>query len=188
MKFLATLLAAVLGLSGCTHVISSAARTQADPALLVAELQRAPNAYTGKTLLLGGLIVANLADAEGSALELIPWNLDRFGEPLTYATADKRLVAVTEQCLDPERYAVGRLVTLSATATGRQHPVADGKDSGPELQIVEIYLWDTPYRYGLQPHSDPYLPEYLPTWFQRDNPYDPGSAPYPYRPTDLPYR
>lgn len=186
MKGLLLLAALLLALTGCAHVVSRAGRDAASPDLTLADLARDPAALSGKTVLLGGVITANLADVDGSALELSPWTLDCFGEPVAYAEAPKRLIAVTEQCLDRERFLPGRLVTLVATVTGRARPGGAGEPALPEIRIVEIYLWDTPYRYGQHPSSDPYLPAYAPAWYERDNPYDPGFAPFPFTPLDLP--
>ena len=51
------------------------------------------------------------------------------------------------------------------------------------LRINEIYLWETPFRYGIHRHPNIYVPYYIgPEAFGRTSPYDPGYYTYPYTP------
>lgn len=176
-------LLANLVLSGCFHVISRQALSAVTPCVGVAELLETPQAHIGKSLLLGGLIVANSSGLGNTTLEIIPWQLDHFGEPVAYENGEDRFLAVSDQLLPAELYAPGRLVTLTGTVIGIESCPLDGiPHDYPLLRVGEVYLWDTPLRYRQHPSIDPYLPEYDPPWYQRNNPYDSGYAPYPYSP------
>jgi len=185
MKMVPAILALLLLLAAaCTHVISPEARTGIDPEATFAAVKAAPDAYRGKTLMLGGVIVSSTVDPSGSALEVFRWKLDRWGEPVAVDETAGRFLAASEGLLDPAIYAPGRLVTLTGTANGETtRPLGQISYRYPVFQIGEIYLWETPFRYGIHHHPNIYVPYYVgPEAFGRTSPYDPGYYTYPYTP------
>jgi len=182
--FLPFLFLCCLIATGCSHVISKEARLRVDSEASFAAVRENPEANLGKILLLGGLIVGERVEPEGSTLEIFRWQLDRWGEPVAIDEAAGRFLATTERLLDPAVYAPGRLVTLTGTVTGREtRPLGQISYTYPIFHIEEIYLWDTPFRYGLYPHPNIYVPYYVgPEDFGRTSPYDPGYYTYPYTP------
>ena len=53
----------------------------------------------------------------------------------------------------------------------------------PVFRLGELYLWDTPFSYGIHRHPNIYVPYYVgPESPGRTSPYDPGYYYYPYTP------
>lgn len=176
-------LAALIGV-GCSHVISREARDAVDGDASFAQVKAAPGSYLDRRLLLGGLIVDNRVGQDGSTLEVFRWTLDRWGEPVAVDEAGGRFLAVSDRLLDPALYAPGRLLTLAATVVGEEsRPLGEVLYRYPVLQVEETYLWETPFRYGIHPSPNIYVPYYVgPESFGRTSPYDPGYHAYPYTP------
>jgi outer membrane lipoprotein len=179
------LIISFLALNGCTHVISSAGRAKAVKDLDFITVKNNPDQYLGQTLLLGGLIVDVELAREGTTLEIFSYGLDFTGEPVDADESGGRLLARTDRFLDPALYSPGRFVTLLATVQGRKtKPLGEIDYTYPVLTIVESYLWDTPYRYALPPHTEmlPPIPIDRRERLMR-NPYDPDPFElYPYSP------
>lgn len=176
MKALALLCGLFLFLGGCAHVLSKEALNQVDPVLEYAEVKANPEAYRGKTLLLGGLIVDNKVSREESSLEVLRYTLDRYGEPVAVDEAGGRFLVRSDRFLDPELYRAGILITLTGSVLGREtHPLKGVDYTYPVFRLGESYLWSRQYR---EPYYyDPFFyGPYYPYWY----PYGPFWYP-PYR-------
>jgi len=185
-KFLLLLLL-LAGLTGCSHVLSPQARSAVDPDAVYAAVKQDPAVYQGKTLLLGGVILGLDVERQGSTLEIYRWKLDRWGEPVNIDGSGGRFLVLTDQPLDPAVYALGRMITLTASVSGRQtRPLGRIDYTYPVFQLQEDYVWITPFRYMLHSTPNVYAPTYVgPETRQRTNPYDPGYYTYPYTPYDI---
>lgn len=184
------MMALLISLNGCGHVISQAAREQVTPDIDFLDVRQTPESYLGKTLLLGGVIVGLRTESEGSELEVYNWGLDRWGEPVSVDEESARFLTRTERLLDPVVYPPGRMVTLTATVTGVEERSLLGITNYryPVLQLREIHPWQTPFRYMLYPGPYPYRPIYIEEGPRiRTNPYDPSYYNYPYTPYDMRY-
>jgi len=169
--------------SGCSHVISQAARDSITPGVTLAAVKADPTPYLGQRLLLGGIILVNQPGTEVSTLEILAMRLDRSGEPVAVDEEAGRFLATSDRFLDPALYQSGRMVTLTASVSGREtRPMGGLTYDYPLLHITELYLWRSPLLY----ETTPYLPLYYqylgPPWYLRDNPYDPAYNTYPYTP------
>jgi len=163
----------LLGVCGCTHVISPEALKRVDRSLDFAAVKADPQAYLDRTLLLGGLIVDASPGRESSTVEILRYTVDRWGEPRRPDEAGGRFLAVADRFLDPELYKPGRLVTLTGTVSGKEERDLSGVAYDyPLFRIGEIYLWPQPdvydYRYRgtlyYAPYYDPWWP-YSPYWY-----------------------
>ena len=174
----------VLLAAACAAPLSPEVRGRLDTGLTFAEVQADPQRCQGKDLMLGGSIVALISDEQGSLLELLRWEVNRWGEPLALAETGDRFVVRTGQQLNPDLFTAGRLVTLGATVSGAAVVKINERDETvPRFDLLEIYLWETPFRYGLHPNPDPGQPEYIaPQNPGPDHPYDPTPWTYPYSP------
>ncbi len=171
----ATLLFWVLA-AGCSHVIPPQARDQVDPALEFSDVRENAEAHVGKTLLLGGLIVAAQVARAGSELEILRYSLDRWGRPLDPDEASGRFLVRSERILDPALYESGRLVTLTGQVAGEEtRALGESTYRYPVFRLTAIYLWPQQDRYldprGYSPYVYPYFPYYH--WY---SPY----GPWPY--------
>ncbi len=171
-------------LSACMHPISSETRKQVSPDTTFAMVSENPSAFLDQHILLGGVVISINNAEEGAVLEVMEWSLNRWGEPLSLQEAGRRFLVKTPDPLDPEIYAPGRLVTLAGKVLGKEPRLLGEQEYNyPVFNLTEIYLWDSPFRYGLSPHYDPSYPRYVgPEDHGRSHPYDPGYYSYPYTP------
>lgn len=169
--------------SGCSHVISQAARDSVTPGVTLVAVKTDPTPYLGQRLLLGGVILGNQPGSEVSTLEIHAWRLDRSGEPVAVDEIAGRFLATSERFLDPALYQPGRMVTLTASVSGREtRPLGELTYDYPLLRIGELYLWHSPLLYETTPYLPLYYPYFGPPWYLRENPYDPAYNSYPYTP------
>jgi outer membrane lipoprotein len=165
-------------LAGCSHVLSSRALDQVDRGLSYTEVRADPEAYRGRTLLLGGMIVDNRSAADGTTLEVLRFFLDSWGRPDRPDEEGGRYLVQSADFLDPELYRKGRLVTLTGTVAGQQVRPLFGRDYRyPVFVPGEIHLWLEPTHadHGPNPYYDRYYgdpwrsywgpPWYGPYWY-----------------------
>ncbi|NLV24192.1 MAG: hypothetical protein GXY54_05360 [Deltaproteobacteria bacterium] len=162
--------------TACTHPISKAARHGVDPSANLEIIKENPQLHIGKSLLLGGLIVGNKNDEQGSELEIYSYRLGLGGEPTSPRKNEGRFLARTNEFLDPVLFAPNRLVTLTGTIAGETTRELAGKDYRyPLLRIGEIHLWpeerlrSSDYYYYPYPFRPwPYYGPFYYDWYYRD--------------------
>jgi len=178
------LIAMPLLATACTS-LSPDVREQITPGLDFAAVQADPSAHVGQSLMLGGALVELRSEGEGSVLQLLRWDLNRWGEPLALAESGDRFLVRSREPLDAEIYTPGRLVTLIGTVGGTGTINYQLRDETVLLfDLQQLHLWDTPFRYGLHPNPDPNQPEYVaPQNPGADQPYDPTPWNFPYSPS-----
>jgi outer membrane lipoprotein len=177
MKRFFVLLIALGLVAGCTHVVSRAVLKQVDTRITFDALLKDPNAYAGKTVLLGGVIVDTVNKQEGTLLEIYDTALDREGEPVHIDRSQGRFLALYDGFLDSEIYKKGRKVTIAGTVVGkRAQQVGEIQYRYPYLLVKEIHLWkrEQPVQYAPYPYYgmwwyDPWYP-WGPWWY----PWGPG--------------
>jgi len=171
-------------MTACVHPVSESTRSQVSPGTDLSMVSEDPVAYVGSQLLLGGAIITNNKLADGCEIEVMAWHLNRWGEPTALDDAGRRFLVKSSEELDPEVYEPGVLVTLAGVVEGQETRQLDDHDySYPVFTLVEIHLWDSPFRYGLHRNIDPGTPEYVePEDGTGRHPYDPGYSNYPYSP------
>jgi outer membrane lipoprotein len=182
-KLIIAVFAAIL-LTACSHPISQTSRSSVAEGLLLADINSDPSSFQGQTLILGGAIIANEESAEGSQLELLEWQINRWGEPISPVETGQRYLVKSAKRLDPQRFEAGLLVTLAGSVSGQETRQLNEQDAHyPLFELLEIHVWQSPFRYGTH-HHDPAFPHYV-----GDNsdlpgrhPYDPGYSGYPYSP------
>lgn len=170
-------------LAGCAHVISDESRRLVDPTVSYPSLKESPDSYTGKHVMLGGVIVGIKNSREGTQLEVMEVRLDESGMPEDAFRSEGRFLAVTDRFLDSMIFKPGRLITLVGAVKGKKALPLDEVDYiYPLIAIKEIHVWksydyEQGYPYPLPPpyYYDPY---YYGHW--------PG--PYWYRPLGPIYR
>jgi len=82
MARLTLFIAVVVFVSGCAHVISKDILQKVNPEVTFAELQKAPQAYREKVVLLGGVIVKTVNKNNGTLLEVYQTEINRRGKPI----------------------------------------------------------------------------------------------------------
>ncbi len=133
---------AVLLLSGCTSVLSSAVVDKADKSITFEMLRADPNLYKGKILILGGTI-EQVADAkQGSLLTVVQKPLDYWGKPVRTTSSGGYYLVFSYRHLDSLAYALGRDITVAAEVAGtRLKALGDNEFDYPLLILKELKLW-----------------------------------------------
>jgi outer membrane lipoprotein len=139
-----------------------------------------PDAYKGRTVILGGIIIETVNVKDGTEIVVLDTPLDFMEKPKTATYSRGRFIAKDLKFLDPAVYKPDRYVTLAGEVEG-----VEERDLGkttymyPVVVIREIYLWESRnHRYN------PYYYYWYDPW------YGPGPYYYyvPYYRYSYPYR
>jgi outer membrane lipoprotein len=144
-------------LSGCVHAISRGVLQEVDREITFSALIKDPEAYQGRVVLLGGVIVNTVNKKEGTLLEVYKTRLDREGKPTDTDRSEGRFLALYQGFLDGEIYKQGREVTIAGTVRGEKvQLLGEIEYRYPYLLIKELHLWEEekpvqyePYPWGL---------------------------------------
>jgi outer membrane lipoprotein len=108
-------------------------------------LQKVPEKYAGKLLMLGGTIVDTKNQKEGTRIEVLQKPLDGEGRPELTDETGGRFMVVTHQFLDSAVYHRGRMVTVIGEAAAPQVlPLGEIEYRYPVLVAKGLHLW-SPY-------------------------------------------
>jgi outer membrane lipoprotein len=133
---------AVVCLSGCAHVISKDLLQEVNTEITFGELHKAPQAYQGKIVLLGGVIVKTVNRKDGTLLEVYQTEIDSMGRPIKLDISGGRFLAHYKGLLESEIYHKGRKVTIAGIVQGEQVMRLGEIDYHyPFLIIKDIHLW-----------------------------------------------
>jgi outer membrane lipoprotein len=174
MKTLA-LLACALLLSACGSVISRELALEADRGATIASVQAAPDAYRGRTVVWGGIIVSSENLEATTEIEVLETELTADDRPRDYASRGRFLVEATG-FLDSAVFRPGKRMTVAGEVKGITVRKIGRMDYPyPVITPIEIKLFEGP-------RVAPPLPEPGPWWW--GPPYGPY---YPYGPYRYPY-
>ena len=139
---LVLVIAAVLLLAGCAHVISRGVLKEVDTSVSFAQLSKDPEAYQGKTVLLGGDVIETQNLSDKTLVVVLQRPLDRRGEPSAGDVSEGRFIITTPGFLDPAIYGSGRKITVAGTVVGKEvRPLGEIKYTYPIIKKRELYLW-----------------------------------------------
>ena len=149
----------LIAIIGCAHVISQTVRDEVDTAITPEMLFRDPDAYRGKTVLLGGVIISTNNTDEGTYIEVVQKPLDYRGKPKDTDISSGRFLILHKGYLDPAIYSPGRKLTVAGEVSGKRvRPLGKLQYAYPfikskELRIIEprrdypigfsIGIWET---------------------------------------------
>jgi outer membrane lipoprotein len=167
MARLTLFIAVVVFVSGCAHVMSKDILEKVNPEVTFAELHKAPQAYRGKVVLLGGVIVKTVNKNDGTLLEVYQTEINRRGKPIKLDISGGRFLAHWKGFLDSEIYQKGRKVTIVGVVKGEEMIRLGEIDYRcPYLVVKDIHLWEKEQPQKYMPY--PYYPWWYP-WY----PYHP---------------
>lgn len=166
-------------LYGCAHVVSRDVLKEANRDITFAELQKAPEAYMGKVVILGGVIVKSLNKEDGTLLEIYQTEIESEGMPINLDVSGGRFLAFYQGFLDSEIYRAGRKVTIAGSVRGKLIKKLGQVDYHyPYLIIKEMHLWAEEKWYRYEPYPYPLYPwDFWDFWLR-----------YPWHPFYVPYR
>jgi outer membrane lipoprotein len=140
------LLAGLLLLAGgCAPPFSKELLASVDDTVLYADLQKDPERYRGKVLMVGGTIVETKNLQEGTQFELVQKPLESSGRPRATDESGGRFLVLSPKFHDAAVYMRGRPITFIAEVAGqRVQPLGEVSYRYPLLKARETHLW-TPY-------------------------------------------
>ncbi len=141
MRGIAFLLATILLLAGCTHVISKESLALVDPTITFSMLKENPEAHMGKFVLLGGVIAAVRNSSDGGEMEIVQYELDSRGRPENATMSSGRFLVQSGEFLDPMVFSPGLHVTLVGRIIGEKTLPLDGiAYRYPVISATEVRL------------------------------------------------
>ncbi|MEK6745311.1 MAG: Slp family lipoprotein [Nitrospirota bacterium] len=142
---LVLLAVAVIISAGCAPPFSKELLDKLEKNITFAAVQKEPERYTGKLLMVGGTIVDTKNLKEGSRIEVLQKPLDGEGRPAMTDETGGRFLIVTSQFLDGAVYHRGRSVTIIGEVAGSKvQPLGELEYRYPVLTAKELHLW-SPY-------------------------------------------
>jgi outer membrane lipoprotein len=127
-------------ITSCTHWIGAQSRALADRGITFSQLREDPDAFRGKLVLLGGVVVAATQTAEGTSLEVVEHRLDSRELPDQVMPSRGRFLATTPDRLDPAEYKKGALVSMMGEVAGKKVEQQDGTEyTYPVIAVREIH-------------------------------------------------
>lgn len=162
---------AILLLSGCAYVISREVRREVTKDLQLREVIKGPDAYRGKIVLWGGVIIESKNVKEGTRIIVLQKDLGTWGRPKETDKSQGRFIVLYPGYLDTAIYQKDREITVAGEIIGQRiMPIDQIEYVYPILSPREIHLWKELRKAEYQYYPYPY-----PWWW--DYPY----GPYPYR-------
>ncbi len=161
----------LLWLSGCaSRLPQSIAQAPAEP-LSVAQVQKAPQKYVGKSVRWGGEILEVVNAEKHTDVLILARELGRKGEPVVDGQADARFIARFPGFKEPAEFPEKKRLTVSGSITGMEiRNVGEFSYPYPVVEVHESHLWPDPrpvddYRYYYGPYYGwgPYYHRY-PWW------------------------
>ncbi len=128
-------------LASCAHVISEEVRTRADSGIVMQELFTNPEAFRGKTVILGGTVIQSRNTPDGTYVEVLQKPLDSRGRPEDTDFSYGRFIVLSSGYLDSAVFAKGRELTVAGEIIGKKViPLDDILYTYPLLKSIEIHL------------------------------------------------
>jgi len=163
---------------GCQHTISETLRQQADPTISFEALRKEPDAFKGRTVILGGDILKTQNTQQRTSIEILQKPLDHYEAPLITDQTAGRFIAQCDRYLDPAIYDRGRQITVAGKVLGSYAgQVGESDYLYPLISCGEVHLWPQVSQEPAYPH--PWLLYRYRPWYRY--PYDDYDWPFLYR-------
>jgi outer membrane lipoprotein len=144
----------ILGM-GCGHTLSPSVRQQAQPPIPYRDLHANPEAFTGRTVILGGEILNTVNTENHTFVEVLQKPLDRSDAPRFTDKTAGRFMARCDTYLDPAIYAKDRQITIAGQVLGRHTGrIGEADYVYPLISCTETHLWPR------TPAASPYYRDY----------------------------
>lgn len=113
-------IALILTVAGCAHLVSKEIRDSVDPALSIEELFRDPDAFKGQLVILGGIIINSKNTKEGTYIEVLQRPLNYRGIPKDSDVSLGRFMILSSGFIDTAVFSRGRAVTSAGEVIGKK--------------------------------------------------------------------
>ena len=147
-------------LGGCS-VVPREVRKEADLTVSFRELQRNPDAYSGRRVLLGGEILQVDNLKEETELQVLQKPLGRRDVPIELDSSEGRFLITHSGYLDPAIYRAGRYITVVGEVIGaRMLKIGEAEQQAPVIRSTFLRMFSEPRRTYYSGYYDPYYPDY----------------------------
>lgn len=172
------LLCLVFALAGCTTTGQFTA--PASSLVPFIELSRSPDSFKGRTVTLGGKVLAAKRQAEGTRIEILQLPLDSSFKPARdLQKSQGRFLAIRKEFLDPATIPAGTFVTITGEITGALTlPLDETEYRYPTLAIATLQVWPAEEERPVRLRPYPYYIMPGPYWGPYWHPYWWGPWPY----------
>jgi outer membrane lipoprotein len=132
--------------AGCAPVISQNVLREVDTDLSFQAIQRNPDGFKGKTVLLGGEIIETIPLPGKTRITVLQHPLGFRGKPSIDEKSEGRFIVEAQDFLDPFVYSAGRQVTVAGILIGKEvQPLGEINYKYPLVASRELYLWPPEY-------------------------------------------
>ena len=140
---------------GCAHPISQALRQNVDPNLTFAQIFQSPDAFIGKTVILGGEIVETRNYPDFAEIEVVQKPLDLAGYPESRDVSGGRFIFQKPGFVESEIFTKGRRIVGAGIVKGSEsRPLDKIQYRYPVIEVAEWFLWeDLSYNYYYYPYG-----------------------------------
>jgi len=134
---------AVAGAAACAPTFSPEAMNRVDRTVSFRQLQASPDAFLGKWVLAGGIILETRNSRDGTAIEVLERPVDRNGRPFETDESGGRFIIQSDQFLDPADFHQGKRISLVGEVAGQEvRPLGEMHYRYPVLTAKELRLWE----------------------------------------------
>lgn len=168
-----------LFIAGCS-VISKDIRRKADRTITLPMVQTNPDAFKGKTVIWGGIIISSKNLVDKTVIEVLQTPLDISNRVIDKELSQGRFLIESPVYLDTYLYKAGKEITAAGIIKGISSQKIGEKDYAyPVLEPLQMRMFEPQPEIRYEP---------LPPWwpYQPYNPYYP-SYPYYHYPYYYPY-
>lgn len=126
----------------CAAGISEQSQSQVTYMGTFAELQQAPEKYTGETVMWGGKIVSTQPNDGNTEMVVLQLALGSQDRPQDNDQSQGRFLALSAQFLDPALFSPGTLITVVGRMQGAQKRlIGQMAYHYPVIDIIEVKKW-----------------------------------------------
>jgi outer membrane lipoprotein len=142
MKKIMMLFFAALFVQGCSYAISPEMTGKADKTASFEKLLAEPDVFTGRILILGGIITQITTVNQGMLIEVDQKKLDYWGKPERTSRTGGRFIIFHPGYLNALIYGQGVGITVAGEVLGFSSPmIGDRQYAFPILLVKELKLW-----------------------------------------------
>jgi outer membrane lipoprotein len=132
----------IMLVTGCAAGISQQSRSMITYMGTFSALQKAPDAYKGEVVMLGGRIIEAKASSSLSELTVLQLALDTRGRPVNPDQSGGRFIVQAKKLLDSAVYQKDMDITVVGTVKGsRFESIGSFQYVYPLVESIEIKLW-----------------------------------------------
>jgi outer membrane lipoprotein len=136
-------LVAILGVAGCAPPFAKETLEKVDQSISFRELQRAPDTFKGRWVMLAGVIIESRNTKEGTSIMVLQRPMDHRGRPYETDVTEGRFIITTDRFLDAAVYQRGRRIAVVAeVAGGKILPLGESEYQYPVVVAKELHLWE----------------------------------------------